>query len=58
MELPVLAEIIPFQIDYQIESVCFFFFFFFFNVHFKVAYELLDVCLVVGLDLKYVSIFF
>ena len=55
MELPVLAEIIPFQIDYQIESVCFFFFF---NVHFKVAYELLDVCLVVGLDLKYVSIFF
>ena len=54
MELPVLAEIIPFQIDYQIESVCLFFF----NVHFKVAYELLDVCLVVGLDLKYVSIFF
>ena len=53
MELPVLAEIIPFQIDYQIESVCFFFFF---NVHFKVAYEILDVCLVVGLDLKYVSI--
>ena len=52
MELPVLAEIIPFQIDYQIESVCLFFF----NVHFKVAYELLDVCLVVGLDLKYVSI--
>ena len=58
MELPVLAEIIPFWIDYQIESVCFFFFFSFFNVHFKVAYELLDVCLVVGLDLKYVSIFF